>query len=104
MLTCPAFLATNTVRGTFEGDPTRSSQVAWLRAAHGGQVTVAWPEGFTVRFEPGAVLYNERGLAVARHGQEVELSQVNVEEHAGTLQDPYFASGIVFDQCYAIAR
>ena len=101
---CPAFAAVNPVRGVFEGDPTRSSQVAWLRAPDGRQLTVAWPEGFTVRFEPSAVLYNERGVAVAKHGQAVELGQVNVEEHTGTLLDPYFASGIVFDGCYPFAR
>lgn len=104
ILTCAAFLAANPVRGSFEGDPARSSQVAWLRSPNGRQLTVAWPEGFTVRFEPDAVLYNERGQAVARHGQEVELSQVNVEEHAGTLLDPYIASGILFDGCYPFAR
>lgn len=101
---CTASAAVNPVRGFFEGDPARSSQVAWLRSPNGRQLTVAWPEGFTVRFEPDAVLYNERGQAVARHGQEVELSQVNVEEHAGTLLDPYIASGILFDGCYPFAR
>jgi hypothetical protein len=84
----------------FEGDQTRSSQVAWLRAPDGRQLTVAWPEGFTVRFEPDAVLYDERGRSVARHDREVELPQENVEEHAGTLVDPYIADGIVFEACY----
>ena len=101
---CPASAAVNPVRGVFEGDPTRSSQVAWLRATDGRQLTVAWPEGFTVRFEPNAVLYNEKGVAVAKHGQQVELGQVNLEEHAGTPADPYFATGLVFDGCYIFAR
>jgi hypothetical protein len=65
---------------------------------------VAWPEGFTVRFEPNAVLYNEEGVAVAKHGSEVELGQVNFEEHAGTLADPYTADGILFDSCYPLAN
>jgi hypothetical protein len=101
---CPAFAAVNPVRGVFEGDQARSSQVAWLRAPDGPQLTVAWPEGFTVRFEPNAVLYNEKGVAVAKHGQQVDLGQVNLEEAAGTLLDPYIASGIVFDGCYPFAR
>jgi hypothetical protein len=101
---CTLGTAVNPVRGVFEGDPARSSQVAWLRAPDGRQLTVAWPQGFTVRFEPDAVLYDERGVAVARHGELVELSQVSVGEHAGTLLDPYIASGIVFDDCYPFTR
>jgi hypothetical protein len=101
---CTLEAAVNPVRGVFEGDPSRSSQVAWLRAADGRELSVAWPKGFTVRFEPNAVLYNERGIAVAKHGQQVELGQVNVEGHAGTLLDPYIASGLVFDGCYPFTR
>lgn len=97
---CPAFAAADPVLGVFEGDQTRSSQVAWLRAPDGRQLSVAWPQGFTVRFEPDAVLYDETGRAVARHGQPVELAQVSVGEHAGTLTDPYIADGLVFDGCY----
>jgi hypothetical protein len=61
---CNAAAAVEPVQGVFEGDPGRSSGVAWLRAADGRSLTVAWPEGFTVRFEPLAVLYNERGKEV----------------------------------------
>lgn len=64
---------------------------------------MAWPERFTVRFEPNAVLYNEAGVAVAKHGSQVELGQVNLEEHAGTLADPYTADAILFDSCYPLA-
>lgn len=101
---CPAFAAANPVVGVFEGDQTRSSQVAWLRGPDGREITVAWPDEFSIGFEPDAVLYNERAQAVARHGQPVELSQVGVGEHAGTLTDPYLAVGIVFDGCYQVAR
>jgi hypothetical protein len=99
---CTLEAAVNPVRGVFEGDPARSSQVAWLHGADGRQLSVAWPEGFTVRFEPDAVLYNENGVAVAKHGQLVELPQVNLDEHAGTMTDPYTADGIVFDSCYPL--
>jgi hypothetical protein len=101
---CDAAAAMNPVRGILEGDPARSSQVAWLRGPDGRQITVAWPEEFSVGFEPDIVLYNERAQPVARHGQSVELGQVNVEDHAGTLTDPYLAVGIVFDRCYQPAR
>lgn len=101
---CNAAAAVERVEGVFEGDPTRSSQAAWLRASDGRQLTVAWPEGFTVRFEPLAVLYNELGRAVVRHGVGVRLDQVNVFDHAGTLADPYLAQGLVFDGCYIVAR
>jgi hypothetical protein len=37
-------------------------------------------------------------------GRRSSWSRVDVEEHAGTLQDPYIASGMVFDQCYVFAR
>lgn len=97
---CTASAAVNPVRGVFEGDPARSSGVAWLRAPDGRQLSVAWPAGFSVRFEPNAVLYNERGVAVAKHGQLVELGQVSLEEAAGTPADPYIAHGIVFSGCY----
>jgi hypothetical protein len=97
---CNAAAAVNPVRGSFEGDPARSSQVAWLRGPDGRQMSVAWPQGFTVRFEPDAVLYDERGVPVARQDDEVQLPQVNLEEAAGTLVDPYIADGHVFQGCY----
>jgi hypothetical protein len=100
---CTLEAAANPVRGIFEGDQARSSQVAWLRAPDGREMSVAWPEGFTVRFEPDAALYDEKGRPVARHGQQVELPQENLEEHAGTLIDPYIADGLVFDGCYPFA-
>jgi hypothetical protein len=99
---CTLGAAVSPVRGVFEGDQARSSQVAWLRAPDGRELSVAWPEGFTVRFEPNAVLYNEKGVAVAKHGSQVELPQVNLEEHAGSLTDPYTADGILFDSCYPL--
>lgn len=57
---CPAFAAVDPLHGIFEGDPTRSSQAAWLRSPGGRELTVAWPEGFSLRFEPSAALYDEQ--------------------------------------------
>ena len=86
--------------GTLTGRPGAREPV-WLSLSDGTGVSVVWPHGFTVRFEPGAALYNDRGERVARDGDRVELGQVSRDTHAGTYDDPFVASGIVFDGCYA---
>jgi len=35
-----------------------------------------------------------------RAGQRTELSQTRPEEHAGTFDDPYIASGLILGGCY----
>ncbi len=57
-----------------------------------------WPDGFTLLFDPQPVLRDERGL-VAREGEIVRLTQVDPSS-AGTFEDPYVASGLLFDGCY----
>ncbi|HEX9549716.1 MAG TPA: hypothetical protein VF971_01335 [Candidatus Limnocylindrales bacterium] len=47
-----------------------------------------------------AALHDESGLVVTRQGELVELSQVEWDSSAGTYEDPYIASGILFDRCY----
>jgi hypothetical protein len=96
---CPAFGLVSPVTGTFEGQAGAREPV-WIRSEVGQPLSVVWPGGFTVRFEPAAVLYNEDGKPVARAGERTELSQVRRDEHAGTYEDPYVASGILFDGCY----
>lgn len=83
------------------GDPNDPERL-WLVGVVPFQprVSVVWPQGFHVRFEPDAVLYNEKGIPVARQGETVELPQVSGSEHAGTYADPYLAHGIIFDRCY----
>ena len=97
---CNASAAANPVVGVFRGDPARSAQPVWLEAGSGRPLSVVWPAGFTIRFEPMATLRNEVGGVVARDGDEVRLGQVQAEEHAGTFEDPYVASGVVFGGCY----
>lgn len=87
------------VVGTLEGDASAREPI-WLRSADARRLSVVWPQGFTVKFEPAAVLYNDHGVAVAGAGQSVELSQVRLGTHAGTFDDPYIASGVVFGECY----
>ena len=83
------------------GDPNDPERV-WLVDAppFKGRVSVVWPQGFHVRFEPDAVLYNEKDVPVARQGETVAFPQVRISEHAGTYADPYLAYGIIFSRCY----
>jgi hypothetical protein len=85
------------------GDPNDAERV-WLVGANVSpskpRISVVWPQGFHVRFEPDAVLYNERGVPVARQGDEVNFPQANNSMHAGTYEDPYLAYGIIFNGCY----
>ena len=104
VVACPAFAVTNPVRGRLEGDPDDDLEPIWLRAADGPRLSVVWPHGFRVRFEPDAVLYNDRGNAVARAGQMVELGQTAMDEHTGTFDDPYIASGGVLGGCHPDIR
>lgn len=97
---CPAFGLVNPVVGTLEGNASDTREPVWLKTADGRRLSVVWPQGFTVRFEPDAVLYNDQGKVVARAGQRTELSQTRAEEHAGTFDDPYIASGLLLGGCY----
>jgi hypothetical protein len=96
---CPAAAAARPVVGTLRGAPGEREPV-WLEAADGRRLSVVWPAGYSVRFEPAAALYDERGNQVARDGATVELGQINVETAAGTFDDPYYAKGLLFDGCY----
>jgi hypothetical protein len=96
---CPAFGLVDPVTGTLAGQAGALEPV-WIVADDGRLLSVVWPERFSVRFEPEAVLYDERGKAVAQAGGRTELSQVRWDGHAGTFEDPYIASGLLFDGCY----
>ncbi len=96
---CTAAAAVNPVTGMLRGGQGEPEPV-WLEDAAGRRLSVVWPAGFSVRFEPDAVLYDERGMAVVRDGGTVRLGQVNLETAAGTYEDPYIAKGLVFDGCY----
>ena len=88
------------VRGQLGGDPADPGRI-WLTAADGGRLEVVWPAGFSVTFEPRAVLRNELAEVVAHAGNEVHLMDVTPEDAAGTPEDPYIASGRVLDGCYS---
>jgi hypothetical protein len=96
---CPAYAVADPVRGTFEG-AVGNREPAWLVDGTGARLSIVWPEGFTVRFEPLAALANELGTVVVRAGQAVELGQVARDSASGTFEDPYIAQGIVLGGCY----
>lgn len=101
---CDAIGVDNPVIGEIEGDPEDPEEPVWLTRADGTRLSIVWPAGFTVRFEPDATLYDELGRVVARAGDAVKLNQVSIAEATGTFEDPYYAAGILFDGCYPRQR
>lgn len=97
---CDAIGVDNPVIGRLEGDPEDPQEPVWLTRADGTRLSVVWPVGFSVRFEPEATLYDEQGRVVARAGESVELGQVSVTKAKGSFEDPYYAAGILFEGCY----
>jgi hypothetical protein len=73
----------------------------WLVADDGRTMIFVWPAGFSARFSPDAELLDDQGRSVAKAGERVTLGQVHIGSAAGTHEDPYIASGLVFDGCYA---
>lgn len=100
---CPASQAVDPVVGTLDGDKLANGDKAWLVADDGRRMHVVWPQGFTLSFQPHAILRNERGRVVAEKGSSVTLIQVNRFDHAGTPDDPYLPLGSLLDGCYAKA-
>jgi hypothetical protein len=67
----------------------------------GNHLSVVWPAGFTIQFDPSpAVLFNERGNVVATEGSWVTLNNTRPSDAAGTFADPHFASGGTLGGCY----
>ena len=98
---CAAFGLTNPVAGILEGQPGAREPV-WLRADDGRHLSVVWPAGFTLRFAPDAAIYTDRATLVGRAGDRIVLGQTGPGDAAGTFDDPYFASGLVFGGCYPV--
>jgi hypothetical protein len=100
---CAAFARTNPVSGILEGQAGAREPV-WLRADDGRHLSVVWPEGFTLRFAPDAAIYTDRGTLVGRAGDRIVLGQTGLGDAAGTYDDPYFASGLIFGGCYPVLQ
>lgn len=100
---CDLILVSDPVKGTLEGQAGTREPI-WLVADDGRHLSVVWPEGFSVRFEPDAVLYDESGNPVGRAGSRIILDQVPWSSATGTYDDPYIASGLLFGgKCYPFA-
>jgi hypothetical protein len=100
---CAAFGLTNPVVGILDGQAGAREPV-WLRAADGRHLSVVWPEGFTLRFEPDAAIYTDRGTLLGRVGDRIVFGQTGQGDAAGTFDDPYFASGLIFGGCYPVLQ
>jgi hypothetical protein len=96
---CTAQAAADPLEGTLEGQAGTTDPV-WILAVDGGRLSVAWPRGFSVRFEADAVLYDETGAPVAKAGDHISLGQVHRSGHSGTPEDPFLASGQIFGVCF----
>ena len=84
-----------TLQGT-AGDPER----VWVVAPDGRRLSIVWPAGFTVRFEPEAVLY-AKGVAVAHAGDPIAINR-EAPAQGATPNDPMeviWVNGV----CYAPA-
>jgi hypothetical protein len=97
---CPAFGLVDPVTGNLQGDPAGRPDTVWLVGPEGLHLSVVWPGGITVRFQPMVTLIDDHGKVVARAGDKVTLGQVRPDSHAGTFEDPYIASGGLFGGCY----
>ena len=98
---CAAFGLTDPVGGILDGQAGAREPV-WLQADDGRHLSVVWPAGFTVRFEPDAAMYTDKSTLLGRAGDRIVLSQTRPGDAAGTSDDPYFASGLVFGDCYPV--
>src|SRR5450759_1570513 len=79
---CAAFGLTNPVAGILQGQ-AGGREPAWLQAQDGRHLSVVWPAGFTVRFEPDAAIYTERGTLVGRAGDRIVLGQTHPRGASG---------------------
>jgi hypothetical protein len=95
---CNAYLTIPAVKGLLGGQAGAPDPV-WLVADDGHRMVVVWPAGFAVRFNPDVELLDDRGRSVATAGETVTLGQVSTGSAAGTHDDPYIASGLVFGGC-----
>jgi hypothetical protein len=100
---CTAPLYSNPVRGTLQGEQGAREPV-WLLDAGGRHLSVVWPEGFSLVFGPDAALFTDKGVLLAGTGDNVTLSMTLPDSAAGTYDDPYIASGLVFGDCFPYLR
>jgi hypothetical protein len=97
---CNAYGSVDPLVGMLRAEPPVSREPVRVQVPDGHPVSVVWPEGFRVTFEPEAILHDPLGRVVAHEGTGVELDQTPRNEAAGTWADPYVAHGLAFGGCY----
>ena len=90
---CDTFGVDNPVIGELRGDPA-DPELIWLETPNGKRLTIVWPAGFAIVFEPRLRLIQADGSLVAREGDTIVL-QVSRDDAAGSRADPYIATGIM---------
>jgi hypothetical protein len=100
LMSCGGNIRTG-LKARLEGRSDDTTESVWLRANDGRKLSVVWPAGFTVSFDPDAVLWNDRGAMVARATDVVHLMDVHFDDASGTFDDPYIAHGGILDSCYS---
>jgi hypothetical protein len=97
---CNAYASVDPLGGMLRAEPPGAREPVRLEVPDGHLVSVVWPEGFRVTFEPAVVLRDAPGRVVAHEGNGVRLDQTPRSEATGTWDDPYVAHGLVFGDCY----
>jgi hypothetical protein len=96
---CPFFGLVAPLSGILRVDRQARTEPVWLDV-DGRHASIVWPEGFTLRFEPDGLVYDDHGTAIGRDGSSLRFDQVSPTDHDGTSADPYIASGLLFGRCY----
>jgi hypothetical protein len=76
-----------------EGDPSDRAWPVWLRAEDGRRIYIVWPAGFSVRFDPDAILLDETGAPILHAGSPLRFEQGAPGPSDGTGDRPYVAAG-----------
>lgn len=99
---CASWAAGQPVRGILTLEEGEGSVATRIVSDDGVLQYVKWPSGFSARRDDGGdlALVDDRGTVLFRDGETVDLPQVDVRTHAGTIDDPYVASGIIGGQCW----
>lgn len=97
---CNAYASLDPLVGVLRAEPPGSREPVRLEVPDGHLVSIVWPEGFRVTFEPDVVLHDPQGDIVAREGNGVKLGQTPRDEATGTWDDPYIAHGLALGDCY----
>lgn len=91
---CDAIGVDNPVFGRLNGDVAQATEPVWLDDPDGRHISIVWPDGFKAVFKPQPSLVDGDGTAVANKGDTV-LLQVGKAAATGTVDDPYYADGIL---------